>query len=236
MGLNDLLQTSKNGLEFISKWEGCILKPYKDIAGLRTIGIGHLIKPGDNFSDGVEITNERALEILAIDVKICEDSIKTCITVVLNQNQFDSLVSFGFNCGTGAYLRSDACKALNQGKYDEVPLRLLAWSKTRINGVLQVNQGLYNRRKSEGELFSRNLEQVTILTQTPLFVTWTKESLIKAQEKLAKLYLYKAKIDGLWGPNTNTALQALAKQKGLSLGASPKKQIPIEVYEMLMTL
>ena len=236
MSLNNLLKTSKNGLEFISKWEGCILKPYKDIAGLRTIGIGHLIKPNDSFPDGIEITNERALELLASDVKICEDSIKICITVALNQNQFDSLVSFGFNCGTGVYLRSDACKALNQGKYDEVPLRLLAWSKARINGVLQVNQGLYNRRKSEGELFSRNLEQTITLTQTPLFVTWTKESLIKAQEKLAKLCLYKVKIDGLWGTNTNTALQTFAKQKGLSLGANPKKEIPIEIYETLMTL
>ena len=69
MGINDAMSTSKNGLEFISKWEGCILKPYKDIAGLRTIGVGHLIKPGENFPDGVEITKEKALEILANDVK-----------------------------------------------------------------------------------------------------------------------------------------------------------------------
>ena len=45
--MNDDLKTSKSGLEFITKWEGCILKPYKDIAGLRTIGVGHLIKPGE---------------------------------------------------------------------------------------------------------------------------------------------------------------------------------------------
>ncbi len=233
VNVNDSLKTSQNGLEFISKWEGCVLKPYKDIAGLRTIGIGHLIKPGENFPDGVEITKQKALEILASDVRICEESIRLNIKVPLNQNQFDALVSFGFNCGTGVYKNSDACKALNQGKYSEFPDLILAWSKARINGVLQTNKGLYNRRKSEGELFSKLVDEATI--SKPEMVKWTKTTLTKAQEILSRLNLYKLKIDGIWGPGTQSALQTFATQKGLILGQNPKEEISNEVYKVLMS-
>jgi len=151
--MNDNLRTSQHGLEFIAKWEGCILKPYKDIAGLRTIGIGHLIKPDEIFADGVNITREKALELLSQDVGLCEEAIKRSIKVPLSQNQFDALISFGFNCGSGVYATSTACKLLNEGKYDQVPDALLMWSKAKVNGQMTTVQGLYNRRKSEGELF-----------------------------------------------------------------------------------
>lgn len=156
--MNDSMKTSQAGLEFISKWEGCVLKPYKDIAGLRTIGIGHLILSSENFPDGLAITKEQALEILAKDLAKCEVAIKKFITVELNQNQWDALVSFGFNCGTGVYATSSACKSLNAGQCDKVPELLLLWSKAKINGVMQTNQGLYNRRKSEGELFTKPVD------------------------------------------------------------------------------
>ena len=238
MGINNGMKTSKNGLEFIARWEGCILKPYKDIAGLRTIGIGHLIKPGENFPDGVEITKERALEILSADVKLCEDSINARIKVPLNQNHFDALVSFGFNCGTGVYVISDVCKALNQGKYEEVPQRLLAWSKAKINGVLQVNQGLYNRRKSEGELFSKKIETSTPVPQPVVesTTTWTVEILKEAQTCLKKLGLYTLKIDGLWGPGTSAALIKFAKDNNVVLGSNPSRMIISSSLEKLRSL
>jgi lysozyme len=224
--MNEQMQTSKEGLNFIAKWEGCILKPYRDIAGLRTIGIGHLIKPGENFPDGVEISREKALEILSDDVKKCEDAIKKYIKVALNQNQFDALVSFGFNCGTGVYLTSDACKSLNTGDYDSVPEKLLSWSKAKINGVLQTNQGLYNRRMSEGQLFSGN-------TTTQETVKWTKENLSAAQEILKKMGLYNIKVDGIWGPTTFIALSNFSAKIGMSMGDNPKVGIPKKLYEVL---
>lgn len=203
--MNDQMKTSKNGLEFIARWEGCVLKPYKDIAGLRTIGFGHLIKPGENFPDEVEITKEKAYELLANDVVLCESAIKARIKVPLNQNQFDALVSFGFNCGTGVYVLSDACKALNAGKYEEVPEKLLAWSKVRINGVLQTNKGLLNRRKSEGELFSKAAD----VSDDNLAMS--SDLLKEIQSCLKILGLYSMKIDGVWGGGTLKGLQDYAK-------------------------
>ena len=228
MGINDGLKTSQNGLEFIAKWEGCILHPYKDVAGYRTIGVGHLIKPGENFPDGVPITKEKALEILANDVKACEDSLKLRINVPLNQNQFDAMISFGFNCGTGMYILSDVCKSLNQGNYKDVPTLLLNWSKTRINGVLTFNQGLYNRRKSEGELFAKDPNAIVV----PM-VQWTKQSLTEAQTKLSSLNLYKAKVDGLWGPSTSSAIAQFAFNKGIPLGSNPQVEVPQSLLDAL---
>lgn len=228
--MNDHLRTSKNGLDFITKWEGCVLKPYKDIAGLRTIGVGHLIKPGENFPDGVEITMGKALEILTNDVILCENSIKSRIKVPLNQNQFDALVSFGFNCGTGVYLLSDACKTLNKGDYSLVPEKLLAWSKVKINGVMQVSKGLYSRRKSEGELF---MKPVNDKDSQDGAIIWDKNTLKEAQTYLSKICLYDKSIDGLWGPGTSSGLTQFASQNCVSLGDDPKTKIPRAVFELL---
>ncbi len=225
--MNDSMKTSKAGLKFIAQWEGCVLKPYRDIAGLRTIGIGHLIKPGENFLDTIEITIEKAYELLASDVEICERAIKAHINVELNQDQFDALVSFGFNCGTGVYKTSKACKVLNAGKYEEVPKNLLQWSKARINDVLRVNKGLYNRRKSEGELFA---------TRHVAIIVWSSASLKEAQNYLKKLNLYTLKIDGIWGPGTAGALTKFANSNNLVLGSNFKKEIPLAVFENLKLL
>lgn len=212
--MNDNLTTSKNGLEFITRWEGLVLKPYRDAAGLRTIGVGHLIKPDENFPDGISITKEKALEILAKDVKICEDAIKKNTKVTLNQNQFDALVSFSFNCGTGVLSNSGVALSVNSGDFAKVPDRLLEWSKARINGSLQVVQGLYNRRKAEGDLFLTP-QTGAIISEFP--VKWTSESLKEAQRALQKLGLYNMAIDGIWGPGSNRAVSEFAKSKKITI-------------------
>lgn len=167
--MTNITKTSKNGLEFISRWEGCVLTVYKDIAGLPTIGIGHLIKNGESFTS---ITKEQALDLLASDVKKCEEAICSAIRVPLTQNQFDALVSWSFNCGTGVLYSSTLSKRLNSGFYEEVPGHLLNWCKANINGKITINKGLYNRRASEGELWSTpdaesyNFEKIKILQAT----------------------------------------------------------------------
>ena len=214
--MNETLKTSKDGLEMIAKWEGCVLKPYKDIAGLRTIGIGHLIKPGENFPDGVEITRERALDILADDVKICEDAIKKHIKARLNQNQFDALVSFGFNCGTGVYSNSGVATAINTGQFDQVPSRLQEWCKATVNGVRTTIKGLLNRRIHEGEVFSRPIAQTSFIIDN-LVVGWTTDTLSETQKLLRDLSLYTGKIDGIFGPMTHAAIMSFASLHGLQI-------------------
>lgn len=211
--MNENLKTSQNGLEFITKWEGCILKPYKDVAGLRTIGVGHLIKSGENYPDGVEITKEHALELLSKDVEHCERSIQKNIEVPLNQNQFDALVSFGFNCGTGVYSNSGVASSLRIADYSSVPSKLEPWSKARINGTMQTVKGLLNRRKDEGILFTTPDPENDVL-DFPVNVS--KDLLLDIQDRLKKLGLYAIKVDGLWGPGTKSAVEKFSESCGVS--------------------
>jgi lysozyme len=224
MSINNNLVTSMNGLQFIEKWEGCVLTPYKDVAGLRTIGIGYLIKPTDNFPDGVAITKEKAYDLLREEVKKCEDSIKRNIKVKLTQNMFDALVSFGFNCGVGVYSNSGVARETNAGNFAGVPERLLDWCKATINGKKEIVPGLYNRRKDEGELFLLGSGVSPVwspemqATMAALGVPWTKASLSDVQTKLKKLGLYTSNVDGVWGPGTSKGLTTFAGQKNIKVG------------------
>lgn len=153
--MNSNLKISQAGLDFIAKWEGCVLKPYKDVAGLRTIGIGHLIKPNEKYPDGISITKDQAYALLRIDVEKCENAIKKAFAnSPLTQNQFDVLCSFGFNCGTGVYTNSSVAKAIVSGNYANVGPSLLLWCKAKIKGVSTIVPGLLARRQAEVGFFN----------------------------------------------------------------------------------
>lgn len=236
------MKTSINGLEFIARWEGVVLHPYMDVGGLWTIGVGHLIKPTDSFSTignakikelllskdrnhpyaELLISREEALEILARDVKEVEKALNTFVTVPLNQHQFDALISFGFNCGTGVFRTSGACRALVAGNYNAVPERLLDWSKVRINGELRTNKGLYNRRVAEGQLFMKTPITPDDPNEVPTIVSWTREIAMDTQTRLKMLGLYGGIIDGIIGNNTVKAIDEFSKKHGITTGADPR--------------
>ena len=155
------MQMSENGLALLQQWEGFKLQVYKDSAGFPTIGVGHLITKAEQASGTILIngaavqyagglTDQQALDLLAQDVQPAEQAVNAGVTVALNQNQFDALVSFTFNVGVGAFQSSTLLKLLNQQQYDDVPAQLLRW--TRAGG--QVVQGLVNRRDNEIKLWN----------------------------------------------------------------------------------
>lgn len=143
------MNISPNALKLLLEWEGCKLKQYKDSGGLLTIGVGHLIKKGENFSKG--ITTSQALDLLADDIKQFEQSINSLVKVPLTQNQFDALVIFCFNIGVGAFTKSTLLRKLNSRLYKEVPYQLSLW--TRADG--KKVQGLINRRNKEIDLWNK---------------------------------------------------------------------------------
>lgn len=143
-------KTSQNGIEHLKRVEGWSEVPYKDAAGLWTIGYGHLIKPGENYTIMTDIEGE---QILKMDLKIAEDAVNKFVSVELSQNMFDALVSFVFNVGVGAFEDSTLLKVLNEGDYQEAQNQMARWNKVTINGQKVVNQGLVSRREQEQELF-----------------------------------------------------------------------------------
>jgi len=151
---------SPNGAAFIGRFEGFRGAMYNDAAGHCTIGFGHLVHHGPiNGGESAEfkagITRERALQLLQADAAIAAKCVATKVKVPLSQAQFDALVSFTFNVGTGAFQDSTLLRMLNAGDYSAVPGQLERWS--RAGG--RVLQGLLNRRHAEGTLFSRGAYQ-----------------------------------------------------------------------------
>lgn len=159
------MEISQNGLEFIKNEEGCILHPYRDQAGLLSIGVGHLLTSSEKAAGAVTIngasvpyangiTEQQALDLLRQDVKRTEDAINNLVKRRLTQNQFDACVSLAFNIGTGGFAASSALVAINAGKLDEVAADFAKWNKITVGGQRQVCDDLVARRQREGELFN----------------------------------------------------------------------------------
>ena len=93
------MKTSQNGINLIKQFEGCRLTAYKPVATEKyyTIGYGHY---GADVSPNMKITQAQADAYLVADLKRFEDSVNVT-RLILNQNQFDALVSFTYNCGAG---------------------------------------------------------------------------------------------------------------------------------------
>ena len=95
------------------------------------------------------ITNEQADQILKQDMVAYENYVKRIVKVQLNQNQFDSLVSFCYNAGPGNLDILVKNSGLNTGDYLNVSDEMMNFNKSQGKVLL----GLTRRRKAEGELF-----------------------------------------------------------------------------------
>lgn len=142
------MQMSDAGIDAIlKKFEGCKLKSYKCPAGILTIGYGHTSAAGlPLVKEAMTITQAQAVEILHRDLKQYEDGVSKLVKVELTQNQFDVLVDFAYNAGVGNLAKSGLLKAVNAGKFDQVPDELMKWTK----GGGKILPGLVKRRQAEG--------------------------------------------------------------------------------------
>ena len=144
---------TKDGLSLIKRFEGFGPHIYKDAAGYPTIGYGHLLRTGEAelFKNGI---SEAAGEALLIkDVLIAEQAVLRLIRVPLTNGQFDALVSFTFNLGSGALQRSTLRRKVNREEHDEVPVQLLRW----IYAGGRRLRGLMRRRKAEAALYTNSM-------------------------------------------------------------------------------
>lgn len=148
---NKPTKISHLGIDLVKHFEGCYLKAYLCPANVWTIGYGHTGNVGPvPITEGMTITQETAEQLLKEDMEYFEKAVLRLVKVPLNQAQFDSLVSFSFNVGSGALAKSTLLKLLNKGKYEEVPAQLNRWNK----GGGKVLKGLVRRRKAEGYLWT----------------------------------------------------------------------------------
>jgi lysozyme len=146
--------------ELIKKFEADdinkYLNAYLDPVGIPTIGYGSTynydakrkVRLGDS------ITQEKAIEWLRRETKSIVPKIKALVKVPINQNQLDSLTSFVYNVGIGAFQSSTLLRLLNSGApKDQVAAQFDRWNKGTVRGEKVVLPGLTRRRKEEKALF-----------------------------------------------------------------------------------
>jgi GH24 family phage-related lysozyme (muramidase) len=136
------MKTGEAGINLIKQFEGLRLNAYKPVKTeiYYTIGYGHY---GADVKANMTITEDYADALLRLDLDKCERAVNS-YERNWNQNQFDALVSFTFNCGA-ANLKKLVAKRNNAQIAEAILLYNRAGGK--------VLNGLIRRRNAERDLF-----------------------------------------------------------------------------------
>ena len=150
------MKISENGLSLIKSFESCKLKAYKCVSTEKyyTIGWGHY---GADVKSNMVITQEQADSMLVSDIKKFEKYVNAT-GLKLNQNQFDALVSFTYNCGNANLKKLIANRTL-----PEISDALLLYTKSGGKALT----GLVRRRKDEKKLFDTPIATKDNITYYP---------------------------------------------------------------------
>lgn len=137
---------SQNCIDLIKKFEGLYLEAYKlEGESKYTIGYGHST---DKVYAGQVITKQQAEDYLKQDLKTAINCVNK-LNLKLNQNQFDALVSFTFNCGN-----SNLKKLTNNRTLEEIADHITSYTGSSSENH---RKGLTKRRLAEKELFIKEM-------------------------------------------------------------------------------
>jgi GH24 family phage-related lysozyme (muramidase) len=146
------------------------------------------------------ITQEKADQLLRSDLTRFEDAVNNT-GLKLNQNQFDALCSFAYNCGAG---------------------NLKALVKDR--SVAQIANALPMYCKASGRTLDglvkrRNAEKALFLKPVPVVHPYPGHPVKRGSTNTIAIKLIQVKVgvtsDGVWGPKTDAAVKAWQKKHGL---------------------
>lgn len=139
------MKISQRGIDFIKKEEGCVLKVYLDVVGVKTLGYGHTGPEVNAMAVGTPITREVADAYLLSDLHKFELNVMKYDPIFhWSQNEIDSLVSFAFNVGS-----IDQLTAKGTRTKQEIADKMLEYNKA----AKKVIPALTRRRKAERDMF-----------------------------------------------------------------------------------
>lgn len=163
---------SDKGIEWLKGLEGSVkvngkhviyddatkkpVNPNEPLPKGATIGYGHLVKPGEDFSNG--ITERQAIALLRSDIATAERAVQDNITAQMSQAQYDALVSLAYNIGASGFKNSTVVKYINNpdfhsSVYSDLESAWKAWNRSQG----KVSNGLINRRQNEWNLYKRGI-------------------------------------------------------------------------------
>jgi lysozyme len=140
-----MMTASRRAVALIVQFEDYRDAAYRDAAGIWTIGFGTTrgVKQGDR------IAFRQAFEMFMADVQEAEGHVIRNIQVPVAQHEFDALVSFTYNVGGGALLRSTLRRKLNAGDREGAAAEFGRW----VNAGGRKLAGLVRRREAEAGMF-----------------------------------------------------------------------------------
>lgn len=146
----EIKRINSAGEKYFAQVEGCKLKPYRDSAGIPTIGIGCTYYENGKrvrMSDPI-ITLGRAISLFRKVVRLYELTVYSTTRDDINQNQFNALVSICYNIGPGEFKRSTLLKVVNKDPDD--PQIRNEFAKWKYSGGKPV---LVERRRKDANLY-----------------------------------------------------------------------------------
>jgi len=165
------MELGDRGLGLIKEFEGFPYggRPYRDMVGVWTIGFGHTTGVGPNTPP---ITIQQASRMLREEVDARYAPTVASLNVGFQQNQFDAIVSFVYNCGVGAIAPTTGVgKALRAKRFNAAADCLLEWNKAGGKPVA----GLTRRRTAERALFLDTDDPDPLEGYTDKEIAWIRE-------------------------------------------------------------
>lgn len=151
------MKTSREGVKLIISFEGKHRKidggryqAYQCPAKVWTIHAGVT----EGVHEGMVVTDAEGEAMFRAALAKFENAVIDLVKVDINQNQFDALVSFAYNCGSGALAKSGLLKKVNAGDFAGAKREFGKWTR----GGGKVLPGLVRRREEEAALFARPVE------------------------------------------------------------------------------
>lgn len=123
-----LLRASGKLKQALTEEEGVRHTVYRDVAGYPTVGVGHLVRPGDGLRVGDRISDGQARAFLDADLKSAEAAARELLGALpVHQHEFDALVDLIYNVGPGNVSAEESPRlnrAIAAGDYEAIAAEL----------------------------------------------------------------------------------------------------------------
>jgi GH24 family phage-related lysozyme (muramidase) len=147
-----LMKASDTFKQALIEEEGVRYTVYRDVAGYPTVGVGHLIEPGDNLRVGDRVNEEQVLQFLENDLAEAEQGVRLLVRdLPLHQHEFDALLDLVYNVGIGNVAASESPRlntAIANRDYDAIAAEL---DYTHAGGKFA--RGLQYRSERRAKIF-----------------------------------------------------------------------------------
>lgn len=155
------MKLSAEGKRLIYSFEGKLKKisdgryiSYRCPAGVWTVFAGCTT----GVAEGMIVTEEEGEELFQKEIAKHEATVARLVTVDINQNEADALISLSFNIGAGGFQRSTVLRRLNRGDRKGAAKAFEMWTKATVKGRKVDLPGLVSRRQREAALFLKPVE------------------------------------------------------------------------------